>query len=320
MQQERLVRIELWLKETLNQPVKITPLSGDASFRRYFRVHTNHQSYILMDAPPDLEPLASFLDIQKRLHDACVPVPLVIACDAQEGFLLLSDLGDVLLLSKLKSDIRQIDVYYHKAMSHIKTMQQIPCTDLPVFNQAHMIKEMTLLIDWFLPKQCNMALNAPDKQFLEQVMQQLAAELDTLPKVFIHRDYHSRNLMVHEDELFVIDFQDAMKGPINYDLVSLLKDCYINWPRDQVVQWVYDDYKQSLWTDVLDWEAYLRAFDLCGLQRHLKVLGIFSRLYWRDGKAGYLADIPRVMDYVIECSMLYKSYQPLGQWFLEHVK
>jgi N-acetylmuramate 1-kinase len=318
---ERENALKEWLKEIIpSTDFILNPLAGDASFRRYFRVQYNGLSQIVMDAPPEKEALGPFIHITNVLTQANVRTPTIIAQNIEQGFLLLNDLGDVLLLTELQNDT--VDFYYKKAIDTLLQFQKCSITESysSSFNKEFMLKEMNLCSEWFFDKYLSLELHEEEYSLVQKAIHWIADELVTQPLVFIHRDYHSRNIMLLQEEqnpLAVIDFQDAMLGPITYDLVSLLKDCYISWPREQVVNWVYYFYEHSAQAQQLSQQDFLRAFDLCGLQRHLKVLGVFCRLYLRDGKARYLADLPLTLKYVLECSESYEELHPLFN-FLQH--
>jgi len=305
-----------WLAQTTKQQDFIlTPLAGDASFRRYFRMQYNNLSYVVMDAPPGKEDLKPFIHIAQVLGQAQVHSPQIHAMDLQQGFLLLSDLGDQLLLNVLQD--QTVDHYYQQAIRTLFKIQSCSVNDpdLAAFDSTFMLKEMNLCNEWFLKGYLGLTLQQDENQLVQHAMEWVASEVAKQPLTFIHRDYHSRNLMLLNDEaepsLGVIDFQDAMRGPITYDLVSLLKDCYISWPRAQVLEWVTFFHTQNKLAQTHSLAEFIRAFDLCGLQRHLKVLGVFSRLHLRDNKPGYLKDLPLVLKYVLECTETYEELHPL---------
>lgn len=302
-----------WLVDTLNQKDFILkPLAGDASFRRYFRISYNELSQVVMDAPPEKEDLEPFIRIANTFKNAGVPTPEILAFDIQQGFLLLSDFGDQLLLGKLQAET--VDGCYQQAMTTLLKIQNCSLTDekLPAFDQAFMLKEMNLCPEWFFQAYLSLELTLAEQQIVHHSLEWIATVVAQQPLTYIHRDYHSRNLMILADgELGVIDFQDAMRGPITYDLVSLLKDCYISWPREQILKWVSQFHSQSAVASIYTLADFIRAFDLCGLQRHIKVLGVFSRLYLRDNKAGYLQDLPLTLRYVLETTERYEELHPL---------
>jgi hypothetical protein len=313
-----------WLEKILNnKPFTIAPLAGDASFRSYLRLHCGETTYIVMDAPPDKENIAPFLDISKRLATIGVHTPAVHAVESELGFILLEDLGDKLLLGALSRD--NADELYKAAMTSLLHIQQCPTTqpNLPNFDKAHMLKEMSLFKEWFLHAYLKLKITALEEQLIDETFEWITQQLAAQPQVFIHRDFHSRNLMIVGQtkpiNIGVIDFQDAMRGPFTYDLVSLLKDCYIQWPREDVIRWVTYFYNHLPNTGELSLAEFIRAFDLCGLQRHLKVLGIFCRLYLRDHKAGYLRDLPLTFNYVNACAESYSELQPFYQFMQEKV-
>lgn len=320
---ERQNALKEWLSTTIScSDFSIKPLAGDASFRRYFRIQYNGLSQVVMDAPPDKEDLEPFMMVAQLLSDADICIPKVLASNKELGFLLLDDLGDELLLAKLTPT--SVSGYYQQAIATIVQMQTevISTQLLPHFDKVFMIKEMDLCPQWFLQGYLALELSADDQKLLQRSIEWIATEVAAQPLTFIHRDYHSRNLMLvgtHDARLGVIDFQDAMLGPITYDLVSLLKDCYISWPRDKLLQWVEQFYNLSSQAQQFTLAEFIRAFDLCGVQRHIKVLGVFSRLYLRDHKSGYLADLPRVLEYVLTCCALYTELHPLRDWLQQRV-
>jgi aminoglycoside/choline kinase family phosphotransferase len=313
---ERENALKEWLVQTIKQQdFVLSPLAGDASFRRYFRMQYNGLSYVVMDAPPGKEDLNPFIHMAQTLAQANVHTPKILATNLQQGFLLLSDLGDQLLLNALRTETA--DNYYQDALKTLFKIQSCSISDpmLAPFDHAFMMKEMLLCPEWFLKAYLALDLSSDETVLLHQSMEWIAAEVAKQPLTFIHRDYHSRNLMLLEKEtnptLGVIDFQDAMRGPFTYDLVSLLKDCYISWPRTKVLEWVEFFYTQHDLASTYSLKEFIRAFDLCGLQRHLKVLGIFSRLHLRDNKSGYLKDLPLTLKYVLECTEIYDELHPL---------
>lgn len=308
--QNRQNALKQWVEKTLKQPqITLLPLTGDASFRRYYRLHNANTSYIVMDCPPDKETLRPFLDIGQLLQQNQVINPTVHAFDEQQGFALLEDFGDTLLLAKLldpHTNDQEIDTLYSSALTTLTHLQQChknTAYPLPVFDKSHMLNELALLKTWYLENYLKIQLTHSETKLIEKTCNWLVEEISQQPYVFIHRDYHSRNIMVLNDSktLGIIDFQDGMLGPIAYDLVSLLKDCYIQWPAEIVTRWIKLFYESSENAQQLSLPDFKRAFDLCGLQRHLKVLGIFSRLFLRDNKPNYLADLPLTRNYVMAC-------------------
>ncbi len=310
----------IWPEQTYS----LAAISGDASFRRYFRVSVADAAaksvhYVLMDAPPALEDCQRFIAVQQACQAAGLRVPALVAADAAQGLLLLEDLGDQLLMQRL--DNNSVRHWYQLALSQLTTIRAINATSqgqLPLFDRAFLLREMQLFIDWFVIKHLQLALSPTELAMLEQLFEFLADSALQQPQAGMHRDYHARNLMLLAGEqLAVIDFQDMVLGPVSYDVVSLLKDCYIRWPQALVQELAVDYFlqMQQLGVYTADWTQaqFLRSFDLMGLQRHLKVCGIFSRLYHRDQKAGYLPDLPRVLGYVLDTAAMYPECAALHQ-------
>lgn len=301
----RLALIGQWLESdcALND-FAIEVASADASFRRYFRVRLNNsqpQSYIVMDAPPDKEDCAPFIKIARLLEDAAVHAPHIYQYDAAQGFMLLSDLGNRAYLDQLKADT--VDLLYGDAINAIIHMQQISA-ELPAYNEVLLRTEMSLFSDWYLARHLQLELTEEQQHVLDNTFSLLVENALQQPQVFVHRDYHSRNLMItDENNPGVIDFQDAVVGAASYDLVSLIKDCYIAWPRHKQLHWIRQYLAQS--TLQIETDTFIKQLDLMGLQRHIKVCGIFARLNYRDGKPGYLADIPRTLAYVFDVCQRY---------------
>ena len=315
-----------WAKTILaSQGVKVSSdfcviaASDDASFRRYFRGETEMGSFIFVDAPPEREDCQTFEKISELLVDIGINAPRVYQADFAEGFMMLTDLGNQLYLDVLKShDVELIGRLYAEAFSVLRKMAHISCAELPRYDEIRLQEEMNLFPGWFLTQQLSLSLSENENQMLEKVFGFLIENAIEQPQVFVHRDYHSRNLMVVTgDNPGVIDFQDAVSGPVTYDLVSLLKDCYWRFPRNQVVDWV-ETYRQDSSLDV-GAEEFLRWFDLMGLQRHLKCVGIFSRLNLRDGKPDYLKDIPLVIEYILEVCDIYIEGAEFADWLRSHV-
>jgi hypothetical protein len=283
------------------------PASSDASFRRYFRASVGQDSFIVMDAPPTHEDVLPFIKIAKLLRDAGVQAPQVHAQDTAQGFLLLCDFGSRPYLNSLNAET--VDTLYGDALDSLLKLKRgvdVASCDLPLYDEALLRREMDLCPEWFLARLLKHDTSSEEQAMLERTWQILVESALEQPQVCVHRDFHSRNLMITDnDNPGVIDFQDAVIGPVTYDLVSLLRDCYIVWSAEQVEDWVLSYHRrlldEGLLTDTSP-ERFLRWFDLMGLQRHIKVLGIFARLYLRDGKPGYLGDLPRVMDYVVAAS------------------
>lgn len=308
-----------WLQLTfLQEDITLTPLSGDAGFRRYFRFKYKNQSYIAVDAPPKLSNNQAFVQIQAELFSAGVNVPEIVAKDLEQGFLCLSDLGDTLLSDKLSSNNMQ--AYYSKAIVELEKInfcQQSALTSLPIYDQQFIATELTIFSEWLLNKHLGLLLSDTEAQQLSACFDYLAAAIAEQPKVFMHRDYHSRNIMLVENEpLGIIDFQDAVYGPVIYDLVSLLRDCYVRWPDEKIAPLI-EDYRvraqKHFPTENLSQQKWKCWFDLTGLQRHLKASGIFARLHHRDQKSNYLADIPLTLTYIQDVSGQYDKLSFLHQ-------
>lgn len=316
---ERLKQLENWLKADCGlQDFELKPASGDASFRRYFRVTLdNGVTRIAMDAPPDKEDCEPFVRIARQFASLGLNVPRIFAEDHQQGFLLLGDLGETLYLDVLNES--NVEMHYGDALSALLRLQtSCDIRGLPVYDKALLMQEMELFRDWLLTRFLGQALSAVENRQLDDVFELLTANALEQPQVCVHRDYHSRNLMVPEAATAVapgiLDFQDAVAGPLTYDLVSLLKDCYVDWPREQVVSWAMSYCRLAIDSGLLrseDEEKFLRWFDLMGVQRHLKAAGIFARLYIRDGKAGYLKDIPRTVGYISQLKGVYPELDEL---------
>ena len=322
----RLALIHGWLARELQLPVmRIEPASSDASFRRYFRVFSGSSTYVVMDAPPDKEDVRPYLKVSGLLEALGAHVPHVHEADAARGLLLLEDLGTTLYLERLNAGDDPERLYGDAldALALIQLRGRSARSQLAGYGRSELAREMALMPEWFLERHLSLTLSGAETQLLTDSCEFLIGEALAQPRVFVHRDYHARNLMVVSDRNpGIIDFQDALSGPVGYDLVSLLKDCYIAWPRERVVDWVrafrarlHANRGEAGSSDA----QFLRWFDLIGVQRHIKVLGIFCRLWYRDGKAGYLPDLPRTLDYVREASALYAELAPLARFIEERV-
>ncbi|MGI9222049.1 MAG: aminoglycoside phosphotransferase family protein [Woeseiaceae bacterium] len=282
------------------------PASEDASFRRYFRLRSTPQSFIVMDAPPTQEDSTPFLRIAACLESMQLNAPRIIEADIDLGFLLLTDLGVLPYLDVLNQAPESADDLYSDAMRALLQMQQRGTAyqaTLPPYDESLLRLELSLFHDWLCEKYLGIEFSKDEQAQWQWVCDQLVANALDQPQVFVHRDYHSRNLMrTDADNPGILDFQDAVEGPYTYDLVSLLKDCYIRWPAGKVRDWALAFYRQldEELRQHSDAETFIRHFELMGVQRHLKAAGIFTRLNLRDGKPGYMADIPRTLDYIIE--------------------
>lgn len=312
MQDPRQQIMHTWLNDLFHpKNCLVNPLSGDASFRRYFRIIVDEKTYVVMDAPPEHENCDAFIAIANSFAGTAVRFPSVIAKELTHGFLLLSDFGDRQLLPLLHC--QSADNLYHNAMHTLLKIQQCATISIPVFDDALYWREFDIFDAWYVKKNRKKNVSLVAENTLQNIYQLLIDSAHSQPRVFVHRDYHSRNIMLCQDgELGILDFQDAVKGPITYDLVSLLRDCYIAWPVSQTERWAYEFYQQLNLS--VDFATFLRWFDWMGLQRHLKCLGIFSRLHFRDGKNGYLKEIPRVLAYVSHVCERYPELSGLREF------
>ncbi|MGB1310330.1 MAG: aminoglycoside phosphotransferase family protein [Leucothrix sp.] len=316
----RLEQLTHWVHQT-KPTASLAPASADASFRRYFRVTEEQQSWITMDAPPDKEALKPFIDVGERLVAASVNAPAIYQSDLAQGFLLMDDLGNRPYLSELTNDTA--DSLYADALSALVKIQGATTTGLPCYDEVLLNDELSLMPAWFLQQHLGIELSDSEVSSLDDLFAFLVKSALEQPQVFVHRDYHSRNLMItNENNPGVIDYQDAVLGPVAYDLVSLLRDCYIAWPEHKVVQWVNDFRLMAIEAGTLSASVsqpqLLRWFDLIGLQRHIKVLGIFARLSHRDGKASYLKDLPLTLSYVLAVAGRYDETKPLVSLFTKY--
>jgi len=331
LRQEKLTE---WVAKALNQTsLSLEMVSGDASFRRYFRANVEGETWIAMDAPPDKEDSSSFVAIAQYWLSRGVQVPTIHHYDLGLGFLLLNDFGDDVLLASLFSVAPTAtpnnvsgDHYYGLAMQALIEIQAIESDSnytLPPYDNALLQREMALFPDWLLEKRLGLTLNTQERTMLIQSFNALAESALAQPQVPVHRDYHARNLMVlKDDSLGVIDFQDAVFGPVTYDLVSLLRDCYIVWPDEKVERWCQQYYALLQAQGELSYDgAQFKAwFDFMGLQRHLKAAGIFARLSLRDGKHSYLDDIPRTVEYLVRVSQGYSSLKDFHAFLVTKVQ
>ena len=300
---------------TLPAAASLVSVSDDASFRRYFRLSTAAPGLVLVDAPPLHEDNESWVRIARALHDQGLSCPAIHAVNLDEGYLIISDLGDNRYLDVMTAQPDRIQTLMQEATAALLSMQALSLDDLPSYDAKRLNDEMNLFDEWFLPRLLGLELDSSTETCLQETKTLLTANALAQPQVFVHRDFHSRNLMVLDQAgPGIIDFQDAVLGPITYDLVSLYKDCYYRLPRQAVVAAVADfqGQLQNL-PEECDPGCFLKWFDLMGVQRHLKCAGIFSRLCLRDGKPNYLDDLPLVLDYLLEACTLYDDLAPLGE-------
>jgi len=304
----RLLLLRWLTAQCSDESIDLIAMSGDAGFRRYFRFTTNNQSFIAVDSPPDKCNNEAFEFIQQRFLAAELCVPEIHAYEQQQGFFWLADLGDDLLADQLNESNMQL--CYQQAISLLPRISQLPTQGLPVYDQAFVQLELSIFTEWLLEYHLDIHISVTDIQQLQACFDLLIANALEQPQVVMHRDFHSRNLMCVDDQLAVIDFQDAVVGPITYDIVSLLRDCYIKWPNEKVML-LLQEYiavmNQQLSLKAYSQEQWQRWFDLMGLQRHIKASGIFARLHHRDGKSGYLADIPLTLSYIVDISANYSE-------------
>ena len=311
----RQQQLETWLSTALKSAkFTLTTASADASFRRYFRVHVADKTLIAMDAPPTHESCAPFVQVAQLLAEAGLNAPKVLAQDLAQGFLLLSDLGDDTYLSKLNTETAP--ELYKNATDALIKMQGISVTGvLPNYDAAMLGREMQLFPDWYVTQHLKTTLTPEQQVVLNNTFKLLSENILAQGQVFVHRDYHSRNLMLTtENNPGILDFQDAVYGAISYDLVSLLKDAYIGWDEEQVIDWAvryWQPAKKAGLPIPDDFSEFYRDFEWMGAQRHIKVLGIFARLSHRDGKHNYLNDMPIVMAYLRKVCERYVELRPM---------
>ncbi len=318
----RLILLLDWLRSLgVVDADSVRPASADASFRRYFRFDVlpaqqgaHGPTLIAADAPPERENVPAFLQVDAMLADAGVHVPAIVAQDVERGFLLMSDLGSTTYLQALNHD-NAAALYAQALHALVKFQQRSQPGVLPEFDRAFMLREMKLFPEWYIGKHLGAALTAAQEAELDKVFDTIIGHCLAQPQVFMHRDFHSRNLMlVDENNPGVIDFQDAVYGPVTYDAASLLRDCYVQWDEELVLDWVirYWQHAKSAGVPVhKDFDAFYKDFEYMALQRHLKILGLFCRLNYRDGKDAYLGDLPIVMDYVRKTANRYRDLKPL---------
>jgi aminoglycoside/choline kinase family phosphotransferase len=322
----RQEKMQNWLLSLSGYQIDLStviPASSDASFRRYFRVTDllSRSTFIVMDAPPDKEDVPAFVRVAQSLGQAHINAPVVLSQNLSDGFLLLTDFGSTTMLQALNGKLAEPEQLYRQAIDVLVNMQLgTSQPQLPVYGREKLQQEMDLFDDWFVGKHHNATLTVQEKTWLDQIKNILIQSALAEGQVFVHRDYHCRNLMFIQDQsegafdFGVLDFQDALSGPLSYDLVSLLRDAYVEWPEEVTLDWVIRYWEKArkaglpVPDDVGD---FYRQFDFMGLQRHLKILGIFARLNYRDGKAQYMNDLPLVQAYVRNVAARYIAFKPL---------
>ncbi len=313
MQRQQL--LTEWLHSLFpDEPFALAPASADASFRRYFRASFGDRTMIVMDAPPRHEDCRPFLHIAKLFETAGAHVPHVYAQDLEQGFLLLSDLGNTTYLQALQDDTAP-ELYGAATDALIKIQLASREHELPDYDEALLLREMRLFPEWYIARHLNVTLDKAQHAKLETVFARIVANNLAQPRVYVHRDYHSRNLMrVADNNPGIIDFQDAVYGPITYDLASLFKDAYIRWEEAEIIDWLIRYWEKARKAGLpihRDFAEFYRDYEWMGVQRHLKVLGIFARLHHRDGKQAYLKDLPLVMSYLRAACVRYIDLKPL---------
>ncbi|KJV29653.1 aminoglycoside phosphotransferase family protein [Luteibacter yeojuensis] len=313
-----------WARHATGQAdLALEPASADASFRSYWRGYVDGQPVIIMDSPPEKENPAPWVEIGKRLHDAGLHTPTVMVADLAQGFLLIEDLGTRTYLPEL--DATTADALYGDALDALLRMQKdVDTTGLPAFNREWQVMEMEIMPTWFLQKHLGVDVACEAWDIVEGAFSAILHGIAEQPRAFMHRDYHSRNLLITQERSpGIIDFQGAMAGPITYDLASLLRDAYVVWENDRVEGWV-EAYRlrlldARLLDETVDADRFRGWFDMTSLQRHIKILGLFCRLYYRDGKAGYLGDMPRVLDYVLGIARRHADVAPLADYIVAKI-
>jgi len=312
----RLCALRAWLAAQFpGEALTLAPASADASFRRYFRVGFRDGTRIVMDAPPEREDTAPFIRVAALMRDSGLHVPEVIAADTEQGFLLLSDLGATTYLSAINE--ANADALFADAIGVLIAWQRASRPGvLPPYDRALLQRELDLFPEWYAGRHLGVNLGDAQRAALTRIEQLLIDSALAQPQVYVHRDYMPRNLMLSTPNPGVLDFQDAVYGPVTYDLASLFRDAFISWPEPRVIDWVARYWEQAKQADIpvdADFGEFYRAFEWMGLQRHLKVLGIFSRIRYRDGKPAYLEDAPRFLRYAREVAARYAALSPLLQ-------
>jgi aminoglycoside/choline kinase family phosphotransferase len=311
---QRLQQLTVWLHSQFpGEKFDLAPASADASFRRYFRATFSGRTMIVMDAPPQHENCRPFLHIARLFEDAGVHVPHIHAHDLEQGFLLLSDLGSTTYLQALTGNNART-LYGAATDALIRIQLASRENELPLYDEALLRRELNLFPEWYVARHLGHTLSEEQDATLEALFRRILASNLAQPRVYVHRDYHSRNLMLSSPNPGILDFQDAVYGPITYDLVSLFKDAYIKWEEADVLDWLVRYWEKARAASLpvhADFGEFYRDYEWMGVQRHLKVLGIFARLCYRDGKEGYLKDMPLVMEYLRSTCERYTELKPL---------
>jgi len=292
----------------------LKPASTDASFRRYYRVTTGGNTWIAMDAPPEREDCRAFVRVASLLRAAGVNAPRIEAQDLERGYLLVSDFGDTTYLTAL--DETSADRLFGDAIGALLNWQLASRDgELPLYDESMLRRECDLFHDWYVARHLGLVLSSPQQRTLSEMLELIVGRALAQPRVYVHRDYMPRNLMVTEPNPGVIDFQDAVYGPITYDMVSLTRDAFVSWDEERVIDWTaryWEKARRSGLPVDSDFGVFYREFEWMGLQRHLKVLGIFARIHYRDGKRGYLDDTPRFLNYARGVAERYPELAPLA--------
>ncbi len=318
----RLLALRRWLAQLpaalALEPKSLRPASADASFRRYYRLEAggvDGGTAIAMDAPPTHEDSRPFVHVAALLHQAGLNAPQILAQDLGQGFLLLSDLGSTTYLAALNDD--NADELFSSAIDALIRWQQASRANaLPPYDEALLRRELDLFPDWYLGRHLRFELSAAQQGTLAALWRQILDACLAQPRVFVHRDYMPRNLMVSSPNPGILDFQDAVHGPITYDVVSLFRDAFKSWPEERVLDWTVRYWERARRSGLpvsVDFGEFYRDFEWMGLQRHLKVLGIFARIHYRDGKPNYLGDTPRFIAYARAVARRYQALTPLAR-------
>jgi len=303
-------QIKAWVETLGYKDYEIEVISADASFRSYYRLIVNEETFVIMDSSLDKESMYPFIDISVRLLTAQVEVPRILAQNLSEGFLLLTDLGTQHLADILNP--MSVELLYMKGVSEIVKMQTIPVEGLGLYDKKFLLFEMGLMQEWYLAQHLNQEISEEEQTVLDEGLEIIVNEVLSQPQsLFVHRDFHSRNIMIENGKLKLIDYQDAKAGALTYDLVSLLKDVYVEFDSEMMERLALE-FKLLKGLEVSD-EQFLRWYHFMGLQRHIKILGIFARLNIRDGKSGYLNDIPLTLRYIDEVCSKYEELEALGK-------
>ena len=319
MERERLAR--QWLSHLFNgDHYTISRLDGDASFRRYYRLHHGQHTFLFMDAPPAQENCLRFIDVGARLSARGIKTPVVYQAQMKHGFLLLEDFGDQRYYDAMSAD--QADRMYRSALMILDPISRAELHGLPAYDRAMIIEEARLFPDWYCGRHLGVELKPGDQRTFARLFDLLSSNMLEQPQVFVHRDYHSKNLMCLAETFGVLDYQDAVRGAMLYDAASLCRDCYLSWPSEQVSEWLSLWWQRtgSVYAHGASMDLCRRWFDLTALLRHLKAIGIFARLNYRDGKPRYLEDVPRTLAYVMETAERYPELRDFHDFLLREVK